>query len=300
MKSVIEPYLFFQGRCEEALQFYQKALGAEVQMIMRYKECPEAPPPGMIPANWGDKIMHSSFKVGSNIVMASDGCGEAGKFEGFSLSIAVNTEAEAKKIFAALSEGGKVEMPLTKTFWSPCFGMLEDKFGVGWMISVTPTMQPFVISGTFDAPREKVWEAWTELGQLEHWFGPKGIKTTAIKREFKPGGLFHYKMTTPDGKEMWGRQIYREISALHKLVWVNSFSDEHAGVARHPMAATWPLELLTTVAFSGNGEKTTVTLEWMPINASEAELKMFDGAREGMKGGWSGSFDQLTEYLAKK
>lgn len=107
-------------------------------MIMRYKECPEAPPPGMIPANWGDKIMHSSFKVGSNIVMTSDGCGEAGKFEGFSLSIAVNTEAEAKQIFVALSEGGKVEMPLTKTFWSPCFGMLEDKFGVGWMVGIHP------------------------------------------------------------------------------------------------------------------------------------------------------------------
>jgi len=133
---MIEPYLFFQGRCEEAVKFYQKALGAEVQMMMRYKESPEAPPPGMIPPNWGDKIMHSSLKIGSNVVMASDGCGEVGKFEGFSLSISVKTEAEAKKIFNALSEGGKVNMPLTKTFWSPCFGMLEDKFGVGWMVSV--------------------------------------------------------------------------------------------------------------------------------------------------------------------
>jgi PhnB protein len=135
-KSVIEPYLFFQGRCEEALKFYQEALGAEVQMIMRYKESPEPAPPGMIPANWGDKIMHSSMKIGSNIVMASDGCGEVGKFEGFKLSISVNTEAEAQKTFAALSEGGKVEMPLTKTFWSPLFGMLEDKFGVSWMVGI--------------------------------------------------------------------------------------------------------------------------------------------------------------------
>lgn len=138
MKSVIEPYLFFQGRCEEALKFYQKALGAEVQMMMRYKECPEPMPPGRIPANWSDKIMHASMKIGANIVMASDGCGEGGKFEGFSLSIALNTEAEAKKTFTALSEGGKVEMPLTKTFWSPCFGMLEDRFGIGWMVTVNP------------------------------------------------------------------------------------------------------------------------------------------------------------------
>jgi PhnB protein len=137
-QSVIEPYLFFQGRCEEALKFYQKALGAEVQMIMRYKESPEPPPPGMIPANWSDKIMHSSLKIGQTVVMASDGCGEAGKFEGFKLSISVKTEAEAQEFFAALSEGGKVEMPLTKTFWSPLFGMLEDKFGVGWMVGINP------------------------------------------------------------------------------------------------------------------------------------------------------------------
>jgi PhnB protein len=138
-KSVIEPYLFFQGRCEEAIKFYQKALGAELQMVMRYKESPEPPPPGMVPANWGEKIMHSSLRIGETVVMASDGCGETGKFEGFKLSISVNTEAEAQKIFAALSESGKVEMPLTKTFWSPCFGMLEDKFGVGWMVGINPS-----------------------------------------------------------------------------------------------------------------------------------------------------------------
>ncbi len=138
MKSVIEPYLFFQGRCEEALQFYQQALGAEVLMKMRYKDSPEPIPAGRIPANWTDKIMHCSIRIGANIVMASDGCSESGKFEGFSLSISVNTEAEAQKVFAALSVGGKVEMPLMKTFWSPCFGMLADKFGIGWMVTVNP------------------------------------------------------------------------------------------------------------------------------------------------------------------
>ena len=138
MKSVIEPYLFFNGRCEEAVKFYQQALGAELQFMMRYKESPEPPPPGMTPPNWGDKVMHSTLKIGSNIVMASDGCGDGAKFEGFSLSISVNTEAEAKKVYAALSEGGQAKMPLTKTFWSPCFGMLEDKFGIGWMVSVNP------------------------------------------------------------------------------------------------------------------------------------------------------------------
>jgi len=137
-KAIIEPYLFFQGRCEEAVSFYQKSLGAELQMMMRYTESPEPPPPGMIPPNWGDKIMHSSFKIGQTVVMASDGCGADGKIEGFKLSISVHTEAEAKQVFTALSEGGKVEMPLTRTFWSPCFGMLEDKFGISWMVNVNP------------------------------------------------------------------------------------------------------------------------------------------------------------------
>jgi PhnB protein len=133
---VIEPYLFFNGRCEEAVKFYQKALGAELQMMMRYKESPEPLPPGMTPPNWGDKIMHASVRIGATIVMASDGCGEKTAFEGFSLSLTVSDEAEADRVFAALAEGGQVRMPLGKTFWSPRFGMVQDRFGVGWMVSV--------------------------------------------------------------------------------------------------------------------------------------------------------------------
>jgi PhnB protein len=135
---VIEPYLFFNGLCEEAVNFYQKALGAEVQMMMRYKESPEPPPPGQTPPDWGDKVMHASFTIGETMVMASDGCSEEVSFEGFSLSISVPDEADADRVFAALSEGGEVRMPLNKTFWSPRFGMLQDKFGVGWMIGVLP------------------------------------------------------------------------------------------------------------------------------------------------------------------
>lgn len=134
---VIQAYLFFNGNCEQAVEFYRNTLGAEVEMMLRFKEGPEPPPPGMVPPNWGDKIMHTSFKVGQTTVMASDGCGpEAKPFHGFSLSLSVATEAEADRYFNALAQGGKVNMPLTKTFWSPRFGMLEDKFGIGWMVSV--------------------------------------------------------------------------------------------------------------------------------------------------------------------
>lgn len=135
-KTLIQPYLMFNGRCEEAVEFYRKALGAEVKMIMRYKESPEPPPPGMVPDGWGDKVMHASFTVAGNLIMASDGCSTEGGFSGFSLSLALPDEAAAKKAFAALSEGGQVHMPLGKTFWSPCFGMLADKFGLGWMVTI--------------------------------------------------------------------------------------------------------------------------------------------------------------------
>jgi PhnB protein len=135
---VVQPYLMFNGRCEQAVEFYRKAVGAEVEMMMRFKESPEPPPPGTVPAGYENKIMHTSFRIGQTTIMASDGCGEKTKFEGFSLSLSVPSEAEADRAFAALADGGQVRMPLTKTFWSPRFGMLEDRFGVGWMISVAP------------------------------------------------------------------------------------------------------------------------------------------------------------------
>ncbi len=134
--KAIEPYLFFGGRCDEALEFYGKTIGAKIDFLMRYQESPEPLPPGMLKPGYENKVMHATFRIGQSILMASDGCGEPLNFQGFSLSISVPDEAEAKKVFAALGEGGKVKMPLTKTFWSPCFGMLADKFGMGWMISV--------------------------------------------------------------------------------------------------------------------------------------------------------------------
>ena len=139
---IVQTYLFFNSNTEEAVEFYRQALGAKLEMLMRFKESPEAPPPGVIPPGHENKIMHCSFRIGDTVVMASDGCGtEAQAFKGFSLSLAVATEAEADRYFNALAQGGKVTMPLTRTFWSPRFGMLEDKFGIGWMINVVPAGQ---------------------------------------------------------------------------------------------------------------------------------------------------------------
>ena len=137
---MIQPYLFFSGRCEEAIAFYRKALNAEVQMMMRMEESPDGPPPNM-PPDSGKKIMHASLLIGGSVVMLSDGmCTGEPDFQGFSLSIAPADAAEANRYFNALAEGGKVTMPLGATFWSPCFGMLTDRFGVSWMVNVPGPM----------------------------------------------------------------------------------------------------------------------------------------------------------------
>ena len=133
--AIVQPYLFFGGRCEEALKFYGNAVGAEVEMMMRFNESPE-PMPNM-PDCFEDKVMHASVRIGKTTVMASDGqCEGPANFEGFSLSITVPDEQEADRVFNALSEGGLVTMPMEKTFWAQKFGMLQDRFGVGWMVSV--------------------------------------------------------------------------------------------------------------------------------------------------------------------
>ena len=130
----IQAYLFFDGRCEEALDFYRRTVGAQVDMLMRYKESPE---PGMVAPGSEDKIMHSELRIGDSVVMASDGqCQGKPRFEGFSLALNCANAAEADRAFGALAEGGQVTMPLAQTFWSPRFGMLTDPFGIGWMINV--------------------------------------------------------------------------------------------------------------------------------------------------------------------
>lgn len=132
----IQPYLFFDGRAEEALEFYRAKLGAEVLMLMRFKESPE-PMPGQAPP--GDKVMHATFRIGETNVMASDGnCAGRPSFQGFSLALNAPDEAAAKRLFGALAEGGQVQMPLGKTFFSPAFGMVADRFGVSWMVVVQP------------------------------------------------------------------------------------------------------------------------------------------------------------------
>jgi uncharacterized protein YndB with AHSA1/START domain len=158
----------------------------------------------------------------------------------------------------------------------------------------------FVISRAFAAPRDVVFRVWTECEHLERWWGPKGVTVFSCRNDPRPDGTMHYGMRTPEGEEIWGRWVYREIAAPERLVFVNSFSDPKGGLTRHPGAAEWPLQLLTTITFDERDGGTLVTVHWSPYDASDLERATFDAGFDSMRGGWGGTLDQLGGYLAKK
>lgn len=160
-------------------------------------------------------------------------------------------------------------------------------------------MEEFVISRTFNAPRKQVWESFTDPEKLKHWWGPKGAKVIESKMDLRPGGKYHYGMETESGK-MWGRFVFREIHPGSSLVFVNSFSDEKGGITRHPLNQHWPLELLSTFAFSDEGDGTRVTIRWSPLNPTPNEKKTFEEGADSMTQGWTGTMDRLDEYLRTK
>jgi uncharacterized protein YndB with AHSA1/START domain len=209
--------------------------------------------------------------------------------------------------FELSREGNKTRLRLThkglETFPKiPNFA--RENFEQGWT-AISAELQrfveggDFVISRTFNASRDRVWKAWTEREQLMQWFGPKGFTMSVAKLDFRSGGSLHYCLRGPDGKEMWGKFVYREIVPGERIVLINSFSDKDGKLTRHPFSSTWPLEMLTTTTFGEENGKTTVTIRWAPLNATEEERKTFDTSHDGMRQGWTGTFDQLAEYLAR-
>ena len=157
----------------------------------------------------------------------------------------------------------------------------------------------FVISRVFDAPRELVWKAFTDPEHMKHWWGPKGSTVLVSKMDLRVGGSNLGALRDASGQVMWGKFDYREIVPPQRLVWEHSFSDEHGGLTRHPLAPTWPLKLLTTVTFDEPRQgQTGVTLGWSPLNATAQEQAPFEAAHDGMRGGWGGTFEQLAAHLA--
>ncbi|MEO6060883.1 MAG: SRPBCC domain-containing protein [Thermoflexales bacterium] len=162
-----------------------------------------------------------------------------------------------------------------------------------------PTISEPVLTLTraFNAPRAVVFKAWTEPERLAKWWGPKGFDFVVASMDLRPGGVFHYCMRAPAGLEMWGKLVYREVVAPERLVFVNSFSDKDGGLTRHPLSATWPLEIHSTLTLTEQDGKTLLTLSGGPVNATEVERQTYEAGRSSLQQGMAGSFAQLDAYL---
>jgi uncharacterized protein YndB with AHSA1/START domain len=159
----------------------------------------------------------------------------------------------------------------------------------------------FTITRVFDASRDLVWRAWTDEKHLQQWFGPAGMERLRFENDFRVGGMLHYALRLPNGSEMWGKWVYREIVPPERLTLVASFSDAEGGVTRHPWAPTWPAETLSTITFHEHEPgRTTVTLIAIPINESQEERDTFVLGRSSMLQGWGGTLDQLQTFLGKQ
>jgi uncharacterized protein YndB with AHSA1/START domain len=166
--------------------------------------------------------------------------------------------------------------------------------------SPAPQGQELVITRTFDAPRELVFKAFAEVERLARWWGPKGCTVDASTLDFRPGGVFHYRMAFPGHPDMWGRFTYREIVPPERIVWVNAFSDPDGNLTRAPFGDTIPLEILNTVSLEEQGGKTVLTLHSSPLDATPEEVATFEGMFDSMHQGWGGTWDQLETYLAQE
>jgi len=310
----LNTYLFFDGQCEDAFRLYEKALGGKITTLMRYSDAPSGP----AAFKGCNRVIHVSLRVGDRVLMGSDTPPddldpmpsghrpEAHETpQGFRANVTVDTPAEAERIYDALAEGGAVAMPIGETFFAQRFGMLNDRFGTPWMITCPKPMpaaagetKPFVISRTFDVPRDTLWKCFTDPERMRQWWGPKGVTIIASKMDLRPGGTYHYGMRTPDGKEMWGKFVYREITPPERLVFVSAFSDEKGGLTRHPLAPSWPIEMLSMFSFAEAGGKTTFTVTWSPLNPTPEERATFEASHDSMKQGWSETLEQLGAYLA--
>ena len=167
------------------------------------------------------------------------------------------------------------------------------------MTDQAPDTGELTYTRVFDAPRELVFQAWTDPDHLAKWFGPAGFEMLAVKMDFRPGGVFLYGMRAPNGLEMWGKWVFRQIDAPEYLEFLQSFSDADGGIQRHPMAPGWPEEVLSTVRFTEEGGRTTLSMSGTPWNATEAEATLFRDSIGGMNQGWKGTLDAFDAYLAK-
>jgi uncharacterized protein YndB with AHSA1/START domain len=191
----------------------------------------------------------------------------------------------------------KAEREMVEREYHAVQGAIENMDRCEEHVALMSVPDEFVISRTFDAPRELVWEVCTKPEHMKNWFGPKGYVGKVAKMDFRVGGMYHYCIVGPDGKDMWGKFVFRYINEPERIHFLSGFSDEHGGTTRHPMAPVWPAEMLSKFIFTEENGKTTFTVRWVPFNANDAERKAFIEMQKSMVTGWTGTMDQLTDYL---
>jgi len=170
----------------------------------------------------------------------------------------------------------------------------------GSAASESVTSPDFIISRLFDAPRDLVWQAFTDPALMKQWWGPKGFAVIASRMDLRVGGTYHYGLKSQDGFAIWGKFVFREIVPMERIVFISSFSDEAGGTTRHPMQTEWPLEMLSSFTFEDQGaDKTKVTVRSSAYNATDKERRTFDAHHDSLRQGWGGTLDKLTDYLAK-
>jgi uncharacterized protein YndB with AHSA1/START domain len=177
-------------------------------------------------------------------------------------------------------------------------GLLQNVEKLELYLANVPADDEFVITRVFNSPRELVYQVWTDAKHLAKWWGPAGMKMNVASLDFRPGGLFHYSMITPEGQKMWGKFVYKEITAPERIVFTNSFSDEEGNTTRAPFSPTWPLEVLNILTLNDEGGMTRIRLRGKPVNATLDELTTFKEMRNSMNQGFGGTFDQLDKYLS--
>lgn len=283
----ITPYLNFDGQCEEAFRHYERVLGGRIEFMQSFGDSPMS---GEVPPGWHDRILHAHLVVGEAELMASDTPpGQYSPPGDLHVALHLDDASEAERIFHALADGGKVTMPLEKTFWAERFAMLVDRYGIPWTLNVpavaagtgTPSDRVVVVTRVFDAPRKRVWDAWTSPDHLPHWMlGPDGWTMPVCEVDLRPGGAWHFAWQRADGSRMEMRGQYREVDAPARLVSTESWGGD------------WP-ETLNTVVLTEENSRTTMRLEILYPSGEARDAALGTGMKEGM----SLSFDRLADYL---
>jgi len=316
----VSPHLVCAGAAK-AIDFYKKAFGAEE--VMRINA-----PDG--------KLMHACLTINGSSVMLVDEFPQMGALSPAGLKMSPVTihlfvpDVDAF-VARAVEAGAQVTMPVMDMMWGDRYGTLVDPFGHRWSVATHKIeMSPaemqkamdeamaamaqgghqgcgeiptetgaFSITRALEAPRDLVWQLFTQAEHLKQWWGPKGFAVTHASIDAAPGGRFHYGLRSANGDPIWGLFVFREVTAPERLVFINSFSDENGGVTRHPLSQTWPLELSSRFEFEDLGNTTRVKVTWRPLNPSPEEKKTFEESFASMQAGWSGTLEQLEAYIAQ-